>query len=149
MLHYPSLRSRTIITSLYALCVTGLTYILFPAYFTANPKFLLAGGLWFLTVGFMVAQAGVITWLPLLNKRLKWYSRGPMIAAIMHVPLILWAHNILTDMLASHTLTAGWPTGLLFIIGYLIGMGMDVLATYYGGEGPVTLLADQYKTDKK
>ena len=94
--------------------------------------------LWYPTMGAFVGVFGIFTRHPVLDMPMPWWVRAPLIGAWMNFVLVFFAHQTMSNVLAS--LTGMNVSPFWFVLeGGLVGGLIGYLATHYGGEGRETL----------
>lgn len=145
MLPRPSLLTRVIVGKTVGF-VVGLAGFLTLPLFLAEPEWMLRFAVlcWYTTIGAFIGMVGVFNYHPILHIPLPWWFRAPLIGAWMNLVLVLFAHDMLADLMLQIFGADGvFRSPFWFILeGALVGLLIGALATRLGGEGPATALAD-------
>lgn len=131
-----SMARRLIIAKTFGLAVGLLAFFLLPYMWEGVPNFLRWGILlWYVTFGAMVGLMGVLDHHPVWKswKFPAWF-RGTCIGAWLNFVLVFFAYEPMQTLLGQ--LDWGIVSPWWFVLeGALLGLIIDLIATYYGGEG--------------
>ena len=91
--------------------------------------------LWYTLMGAIIAVFGVMDRHPLFDVRIPAWLRGAVIGGVMNTVLMLIAYDAIEPHLVTATMFTTITPMWLVIEGALVGMFIDLLATYKTGEG--------------
>lgn len=148
MFTYPSLKSRLLASSLYGLLIGCLSILAAYSYFeNSDPIKSYATLLWTMSFCWTIGLCGVVTWIPLINRKLPWYIRGSSIGLVISLMIILLQASEIEMILKASMMPVSSPYWLIPLYGSL-GFITEATATYFGGEGPITIIADQERINR-
>ncbi len=90
--------------------------------------------LWYPTVGAFIGAFGIFDRHPILDFRMPWWFRGPVIGAWMNLVLVFFAFDAIQQVFES--LTDYQLSPFVFVIeGAVVGGVIGFFSTTFGGEG--------------
>jgi len=141
----PSLITRIAVGKLTGLIIGLLGLVMIPFLMPETPMiFRVAILLWYITLGAIVGIYGIFTEHPIFKFKLCCWVRSSMIGAWMNLMVVLFAYEILADILYVAFGTNGvFMSPYWFVLeGALVGLIIEYFAKKYGGQGKETVKKD-------
>lgn len=90
-------------------------------------------------IGAVTALTGVMNKHPLLNFRMPFWVRGPIIGMSFYLLFLLLAYEDIQAIMMNHTFFANKSPYMILIDGFIIGLLLDWAETKWAGDGQLPL----------
>lgn len=139
MFSKPSLITRIAVGKLAGFIIGLAAFFMLPSFGVDDLRLRFGVLGWYLTMGAVIGVAGVMNYHPVIKLAMPWWLIGPLFGAWLNFVLVLIAWDVVSPVIETANILGLTSPWWMVGEGGVIGLVIAALATFFGGEGPLTV----------